>query len=362
MTLGQRIQAGRTALELSQEALGERLGVSRQAVSKWEADAAVPDTDKLIALSRLFGLTLNQLLAVDIEADSDGYISPAQDVGPHDPMRPKPRPRREGARSLLTALLTLALLLSWAVLFRLDRRVALLEEKMAAIPSPEAWENPGVADFTYSMSSPRGEKELFFDFDLIPEKPVEGARAYFLVTCADYLREVDIEARLEGGHYRAAGSITTPWTAEPPITVEVVYTNGEGTPYTVPLVRVDRGAAGNVVKYLWKEGEPSEEEPPVAQVGFSFTGEVLELDMRPGPAMEDWDVTFWAAGAGTEDASAPGKKTEGLWTGELDLSGVEAPCTVTARFTRGTEERTVPLLRLDSWADGNVKYEYLYRK
>ena len=40
MTLGQRIQEYRLRLELSQEALGERLGVSRQAVSKWEADAA----------------------------------------------------------------------------------------------------------------------------------------------------------------------------------------------------------------------------------------------------------------------------------------------------------------------------------
>mgnify|MGYP003105225273 FL=1 len=41
-TLGGRIQTGRKAAGLSQEALGERLGVSRQAVSKWEADAAVP--------------------------------------------------------------------------------------------------------------------------------------------------------------------------------------------------------------------------------------------------------------------------------------------------------------------------------
>ena len=56
MTLGQRIQEHRLRLELSQEALGEKMGVSRQAVSKWEADGAVPDTDKLIALSKLFGI------------------------------------------------------------------------------------------------------------------------------------------------------------------------------------------------------------------------------------------------------------------------------------------------------------------
>ena len=38
MTLGQRIQEGRLRLGLSQEGLGEKLGVSRQAVSRWEAD------------------------------------------------------------------------------------------------------------------------------------------------------------------------------------------------------------------------------------------------------------------------------------------------------------------------------------
>ncbi|WP_295720391.1 helix-turn-helix transcriptional regulator [uncultured Oscillibacter sp.] len=47
-TLGGRIQTGRKAAGLSQEALGERLGVSRQAVSKWEADAAVPELEKQI--------------------------------------------------------------------------------------------------------------------------------------------------------------------------------------------------------------------------------------------------------------------------------------------------------------------------
>ena len=65
MTLGQRIQEHRLRLGLSQEGLGEKLGVSRQAVSRWEADGAVPDTDKLIVLSKLFGVTLNELLQVE---------------------------------------------------------------------------------------------------------------------------------------------------------------------------------------------------------------------------------------------------------------------------------------------------------
>ena len=61
-TLGRRIQEARKAAGLSQESLGERLGVSRQAVSKWEADAAVPELENLIAMSRIFGVTIGALL------------------------------------------------------------------------------------------------------------------------------------------------------------------------------------------------------------------------------------------------------------------------------------------------------------
>ena len=54
MTIGQRIAQKRKELGLSQEALGSKLGVSRQSIYKWEADSALPEVDKLIALSRLF--------------------------------------------------------------------------------------------------------------------------------------------------------------------------------------------------------------------------------------------------------------------------------------------------------------------
>ena len=75
-TLGGRIQAYRKAAGLSQEALGERLGVSRQAVSRWEADAAVPELEKLIAMSRLFGVTVGALLGVEPPA---GAAPPGED-------------------------------------------------------------------------------------------------------------------------------------------------------------------------------------------------------------------------------------------------------------------------------------------
>ena len=51
--------------ELSQEQLAEQLGVSRQAVSKWESGASVPDLDKMVRLSELFGVSLDYLVKDD---------------------------------------------------------------------------------------------------------------------------------------------------------------------------------------------------------------------------------------------------------------------------------------------------------
>lgn len=66
-TMGQRIAARRKLLNLSQEALSEKLNVSRQAISKWEADATIPEIDKLIALSKLYGVSVGWLLGVETQ-------------------------------------------------------------------------------------------------------------------------------------------------------------------------------------------------------------------------------------------------------------------------------------------------------
>ena len=62
MTLGARIRALRMQQNLSQEELAEKLDVSRQSVSKWENDTATPDLDKLVKLSELFEVTLDELV------------------------------------------------------------------------------------------------------------------------------------------------------------------------------------------------------------------------------------------------------------------------------------------------------------
>lgn len=70
MTLGQRIAQKRKELGLSQEGLGEQLGVSRQAIYKWESDASLPEIEKLITLSKIFSVSVGWLLGVE-EAASE---------------------------------------------------------------------------------------------------------------------------------------------------------------------------------------------------------------------------------------------------------------------------------------------------
>lgn len=79
MTTGQKIAARRKELELSQEALGDKLGVSRQTVYKWENDISLPDIDKLVALSRLFQVPVGWLLGVEEEPEPQSVdFSPEQ--------------------------------------------------------------------------------------------------------------------------------------------------------------------------------------------------------------------------------------------------------------------------------------------
>lgn len=62
MTMGERIKRLRNDKGLSQEKLAEKLNVSRSAVAKWEADGGIPESDNLIQLSAVLGISLDELV------------------------------------------------------------------------------------------------------------------------------------------------------------------------------------------------------------------------------------------------------------------------------------------------------------
>lgn len=69
--IAQRLAAMRREKGYSQEELANRLGLSRQAVSKWERAESSPDTGNLIALADLYGVTLDELVRVDVDISDD---------------------------------------------------------------------------------------------------------------------------------------------------------------------------------------------------------------------------------------------------------------------------------------------------
>ena len=82
MTIGEKIAHLRMNAHLSQETLAERLGVSRQSVSKWEVDQAMPQIEKVIQLSKLFSVSADALLReeIDLCGDVAGHKSPINDA------------------------------------------------------------------------------------------------------------------------------------------------------------------------------------------------------------------------------------------------------------------------------------------
>ena len=224
MTLGQRIQHHRTKLNLSQEALGEKLGVTRQAVHKWEADGAVPDTDKLIALSRLFGITLNELLQVEEPKKAEEA----------DPAPTKPAVNLKLRTTLMAIsiiILGIATLICAVNVATLRKEVALLKEQVAQSTglNPAA---PLVADFSYQIESPLGEYASMH-LDLLPYQLPENLTVTFTVTSLydSEKNKTVISTRGEGGHYTADLSVYYPYL------ITATLSNGVNE-YAQPLVRI----------------------------------------------------------------------------------------------------------------------------
>ena len=80
MKLHEKIYYYRKKAGLSQDSLAEKLGVSRQAVSKWETAESVPETGKLLALAAALGITVDELLS-ESAPEEDGGPRQASDAG-----------------------------------------------------------------------------------------------------------------------------------------------------------------------------------------------------------------------------------------------------------------------------------------
>ena len=138
MTLGQNIQNARKAKGMSQETLAEKIGVSRQALGKWEKDTALPGLDNLQALAAELGIGVDALLGAQAE-------SPAAPAVTLDALRDllaardaeEKRRRRLWGGAAGAAFLVLAGLLAGTAL-QYERQIDALNQNYAAIQASYA--------------------------------------------------------------------------------------------------------------------------------------------------------------------------------------------------------------------------------
>ena len=104
MKLCEKLYELRRAAGLSQEELAERLNVSRQAVSKWENGAAQPELSKLVELSRLYSVSVDELLSLEEAEKGDAKAASSVDASAPAPAQetltaPKKARRRSASPS-----------------------------------------------------------------------------------------------------------------------------------------------------------------------------------------------------------------------------------------------------------------------
>lgn len=113
MTLAERIQEQRKRCGMSQEKLAELVGVSRQAVTKWEVGQSAPSTENLFRLAEIFGVTVDLLL----ETDQGGGQSSAEQVYYLYKLEEEKKAAERQARRKKNLRLALCLAPLWALIF-----------------------------------------------------------------------------------------------------------------------------------------------------------------------------------------------------------------------------------------------------
>jgi len=76
MSLGNKLAEARKKQNLTQEQLAERLGVTRQAVSRWESDTAYPETDKIVRMAQILEVSCDYLLQDGVDEKGEPIVSP----------------------------------------------------------------------------------------------------------------------------------------------------------------------------------------------------------------------------------------------------------------------------------------------
>lgn len=258
MTLGQRIAQKRKELGLSQEALGDQLGLSRQSIYKWESDSSVPEIEKLITLSKLFGVSVGWLLGVEDDADStaqdtqqnnSGELNETQlkmveeIVARYLAAQPAPKKRRGWVNVAVVAAAIIVFASLFSRLDQLDNRYSSLQNSVGNITYSVNSQIGGISNrveeilkaqnaLTAEYGSELVRMEIadnvaVFSAWAVPKTYTEGMTAEFVVDSDGEL--VTVNAVLEAGQ-KFTAELTAPLSDS--MTVSVIFVLPDGTRQT----------------------------------------------------------------------------------------------------------------------------------
>ena len=251
MTIGQRIAQKRKELSLSQEQLGEQLGVSRQAIYKWESDSALPEVEKLVALSKLFGVSVGWLLGVEeaagpeksagelteeqlrmVEEIVDRYLAARPEP---EPVKVRRWPRVVGAAAIIAGVIV-AVRLSGDfknmksqvsglqnslsnVSYNVSSEIGSITDRVEEILKSQ---NQLTAEYEVKpVSSDLTANTVTFAASAVPKTYVAGMRAVFLARSGN--KTISVEGVLDEGN-RFSATLTCPLTND--ISLSVVFSAG----------------------------------------------------------------------------------------------------------------------------------------
>lgn len=249
MTLGSRIAQKRKELGLSQEALGEQIGVSRQAIYKWESDSSLPEIEKLVALSKLFGVSVGALLGVEEDVPppqeraelTETQVKMVEEIASrYLAAQPKPKPRKKwpwvlagfalliGVFSLINRLdqinqqyhrvqMTVS-----GVQDSVDRQINGLTDRVEEILKAQ---NDLTAEYGTEISAVNLEKnQIRFSVYAVPKTYVEGMEVKF--SADNHTGGINNAAGEESFQQKFSATLATDLTDSITLSVKFIYPDG----------------------------------------------------------------------------------------------------------------------------------------
>ena len=261
MTTGQRIAQKRKEAGLSQETLGAELGVSRQSIYKWESDTALPEIDKLVALSRRFGVTVGWLLGVEeapeaASAPDSGELTDAQlkmveeITARYIAALPAPKPRKKWPYVLAALMVLYAAHRAYQSIDRqfdgVYSRIGQMDSKMSnqvysisgQVEEILKQQNALTADYgTELVSADLPKNAVTFSVYAVPKTYVEGMRVEFSVDNGHNSNSKTVLSEPDQNGQPVSEKFSAELTCEltDDIAITAVFVMPDGTRQTQPL-------------------------------------------------------------------------------------------------------------------------------